>query len=220
LHLSVHASVVMNLIRKLAVIFFALASVSVAQAVPIVQSAPCENNAELVCATGILGLELLSGTFNVDFIVDSYDAVYGDTAPMFFGAPTMATLARNAIGQLLNTRYAGAVGDGVIPSDAVLVPYHIYSSGTRYVVSACTVNEPGSLRWVGRSCAGGRTEVFSGDKYWAYTRFTPCSPFPGGGVPDGCFPGPGPFPAPEPGTLALFGIGLAGMGLTRRRKKI
>ena len=25
---------------------------------------------------------------------------------------------------------------------------------------------------------------------------------------------------PEPGTLALFGIGLAGMGLTRRRKKI
>ena len=46
-----------------------------------------------------------------------------------------------------------------------------------------------------------------------------CSPFPGGGVPDGCFPGPGPFPAPEPGTLALFGIGLAAMGLARRRKE-
>ena len=26
-------------------------------------------------------------------------------------------------------------------------------------------------------------------------------------------------PVPEPGTLALFGIGLFGMGLTRRRKK-
>jgi hypothetical protein len=25
---------------------------------------------------------------------------------------------------------------------------------------------------------------------------------------------------PEPGTLALFGIGLAGMGLARRRKKV
>ena len=53
-----------------------------------------------------------------------------------------------------------------------------------------------------------------------YLRLTiNCEPFPGGGSTEGCFQGPGPFPAPEPSTFALFGIGLAAMGLTRRRKK-
>jgi hypothetical protein len=44
-----------------------------------------------------------------------------------------------------------------------------------------------------------------------------CSPFPGGGHTEGCFPGPGPFPAPAPGTLALIGLALAGMAAMRRR---
>jgi hypothetical protein len=45
-----------------------------------------------------------------------------------------------------------------------------------------------------------------------------CSEFPGGGATGGCFPGPFPFPVPEPGTLALLGLGLVGIGYTRRRK--
>lgn len=37
---------------------------------------------------------------------------------------------------------------------------------------------------------------------------------------DGNGPGPGPDPVPEPSTLGLFGLGLALMGASRRRKKI
>ncbi len=33
-------------------------------------------------------------------------------------------------------------------------------------------------------------------------------------------PGPGPIPVPEPATLALFGLGLAGMAFSRRKKKV
>ncbi len=47
-----------------------------------------------------------------------------------------------------------------------------------------------------------------------------CSPFPGGGETEGCFPGPFPFPVPEPSTLMLMGIGLVGLGwMGRRRRK-
>ena len=48
-----------------------------------------------------------------------------------------------------------------------------------------------------------------GFEEWAYKR---CEE----PVEDGCLP---PTQVPEPGTLALLGIGLAGFGLARRRKK-
>jgi hypothetical protein len=48
--------------------------------------------------------------------------------------------------------------------------------------------------------------------------YTPFSEFPGGGSTEGCFPGPGAFPAPAPATLALIGIGLAGLAFSRRKR--
>jgi hypothetical protein len=69
----------------------------------------------------------------------------------------------------------------------------------------------------------GSSGLFTGNAVTHFDDFSltgdGCSPFPGGGATEGCFPGPGPFPAPEPGSLLLLGTGLAAAASLAWRKR-
>lgn len=215
----------MNLLRKLSVVIVAIVSTSFAYAEPIVLTAPCVDDTSLTCTTGIDNLSYMDMTLDVEFVLDSYDSIFSDFDPFFLGdiagSDAMSDLIRdaiNAVGDIFGVVGAGSFAAVLIPEVFTELPTHSNNGG------ACVAkNTDAPDAWTSLCNYGARTDlVFNGTLspfFQGYAVFTDCSPFPGGGSTEGCFPGPGPFPAPEPSTLALLGIGLFGMGLSRRRKK-
>ncbi len=171
-----------------------------ANAVPIVLTAPCEDDTTRTCTLGIDNLAFMGMTFNVDFLIDSYDSIFATSDPFFFGDTTGADAAATAIAAALTdfSGIFGATGVGTL-SSVILVATSTFQTinGGRCAATDSAGN------WTFCLYAGtDSSAIFSGpDRYNAYAVFER-------GV-----------AVPAPGTLALLGLGLAAMGLARRRKK-
>jgi hypothetical protein len=186
--------------KVLAVLAFA-GWVSTSHAIPIVTTAACVNDGGSLCATGITNLVIGGDLLDVSFSQLSYDDLFASSDPYFLGDKSGADDAREAMFGALNA--AGAPSVIAIPgtsgSASVFTPYQL--NGATDVFVTVAARTPSSPLW-GASGDGTipRNAPLSGDpnSVFTYATFT--------------------LGVPIPTTLALFGLGLAGIGWTRRKK--
>ncbi|TQV73282.1 PEP-CTERM sorting domain-containing protein [Denitrobaculum tricleocarpae] len=151
-------------------------------------------------ATGITGLKISGGFYNVSFKIGSFDDVFGSDpapalTPTFAGDNMTPFTAIEAIVAELNGAAAPLVADETgATGNVVFVPYFF---DTNMLAAITQLSEP--LPWVrGGTLTGGRDNPGFGRLSFAFAVFTPA--------------------IPEPGTLALFGLGLAAFGFARRKQ--
>lgn len=164
-------------------------------------------------ATGVTGLVVGPNVYDVTFLAQTYNAAYpGNDAP-FLGDSLGATAARTALTAFLN---ASAV-TGVLGFNCVIG------------FNGCLLSIPDASNTGLNASTGPISSVapwFFGNNNWLNNSGTYSAACVGSTTGNPCQnPGITNFQAladfelvPEPGTLALFGLGLAGLGLRGRRK--
>jgi len=131
---------------------------------------------------------------------------YNDTGS---GAPQVAPFATVDIGDVsgTDTGLDSNLGTSILKYDAVFAPLSL-SAGTTYwlsitnQISATDAND--GWYWI-TSVEGDSSFYFDNGSGWTFTNFTPGMAFQVTGV-------------PAPASAALFGIGLAALGVARRRR--
>lgn len=175
-----------------------------ANSVPVVTTADCVD-VDLQCATGITGLEVLGEVLDVTFVAgSSYNDVFASDDPFFLGDEDGAVAAIDAIVAAFGDAIYGAVGMGFDPSftgsSLIFVPYFASAESNS---GAYAGGLTGDTSWFVTTYGARSAEDFSAFEPRRYTSFAIFTP----------------TRVPEPGTLALFGIGLFGIGFARLGKK-
>ncbi|WP_405234756.1 PEP-CTERM sorting domain-containing protein [Lentisalinibacter salinarum] len=165
------------------------------------------------CVTAIKGLELGSLTLNVEFFMGMYSSIYDDADPFFLdtdpNGPESSPAAILAINEVLSSTGQTAITDIGLFGNGYFIPTYLQDG-----FGVPTPSDDADDR------VGGRAGVFNGD--WVVSSFETSIHYDTNlGLPDSAFSFAKftSVSVPEPGTLSLFGISLAGMGLARRRKK-
>ncbi len=192
--------------------------------------------------TGAKAVTVDGHLYDVEFVEGTCTAVFGicDEAHFAFTTESAALAASKALGDYI---FLDVPGLGNFDSEPMstngcffpancwaLTPYKIL--GDNFLIAQALNSAVGTddgfflhqPNGPGLSIFGSATETIydsSVDINGVFAKWTPvpdCSPFPGRGHTDGCFPGPGPFPAPEPAITLLIAAGI-GAAVVKRRFK-
>lgn len=200
----------LNKLMYSALLLGALIDPSVAS---IIESAPCIDATDRTCVTGIKDLEVTGvGSLDVSFFQGSYISVYGDEIPFFVGRAANAENALIAIAEAFNdtTPRAGIISQ-IPPSGAeqfLLAPIAVGQNLTDFDAAFISGNA-------------------SADTYGTNVLidpFLPTAQYGPDGSPDnvGAFArfSPAEGAVPMPSTLVLLALGIAGVGVVRRRDRL
>ncbi len=186
-----------NFLRRLATTVFCVAALGWSVSA---QATALTYNSSTGFATGIDDLAVGDKVYDVSFVYGSYADVFSASAPTFLNDESGASLAGTAI---LNFMKAQAVMPRLSNSSwDVLVPFLLENGGTTYK-SKSYGYFAGLSGWIqfGDTGSTGVTDNYA-DRIWPLAVFTeePASS------------------VPEPGTLALAGLGLAAVLMSRRTR--
>jgi hypothetical protein len=170
----------------------------------MVQTAACDNNELASCATGVTGVDILGTMYDVIFSQASFYDLFASVDPAFLGDVDGADAALGVLATALNSAgISGLIGDPTSKDPSYLIVPFVDgppSVATGRVIFYVDGNDfsgsPLTIPLYAYSFSD-----FNPEFYDVYAVFTPSA-----------------VDVPAPPVLMLFGLGLFGMSLSRRRR--